>query len=191
MRIALYMGSFNPIHNGHLALAKHIVLSNEDDELWFVVSPNNPLKDQNELLDEHIRLEMTVLAIEQNNKLKVSDIEFGMPLPSYSIDTLRKLKNEFPQHTFVLLIGSDNALVFDKWKDHEQLLAEFEVLVYPRRGYDFEAVQSLYPTMRKLNTPYYDISSTQIRNAIRNQRPFEQYLPKFVAEFITENQLYL
>ncbi len=190
MRIALYFGSFNPLHNGHLALAQYIVQTHEADELWFVVSPKNPHKGQHELLDEHLRLEMTVLATQHQPALKVTDIEFAMPLPSYSIDTLRKLKNDFPQHTFALLIGSDNALVFDKWKDYQTLLAEFEVLVYPRRGYDFEAVKALYPTMRLLDTPYYDISSTQVRNAIRNGSSIKHLVPQAVETFIAENKLY-
>lgn len=191
MRVALYFGSFNPVHKGHISLAQFIVDTTDAEELWFVVSPNNPLKNQHDLLDEYIRLEMMVLATQHQPLFKVCDVEFTMPVPSYSIDTLRKLNTDFPQHSFVLLIGSDNALVFDRWKAYEQLLDAFEVWVYPRRGYDFEVVKSIYPSMRKLQSPFFDVSSTQIRNAIRNQKEISDLVPAVVAQFINENNLYL
>ena len=113
MNITIYSGSFNPVHNGHLALANYILEQNISDEVWFVISPCNPLKNQNELIDEYLRLDMVILAIKNQAGLKASDVEFTMPIPSYSIDTLNTLSTDFPTHTFSLLIGSDNALVFD------------------------------------------------------------------------------
>ena len=190
MNISIYAGSFNPIHTGHLKLAEYLIDHQFADEVWFVVSPCNPLKDQAELIDEFLRLDMVVLATEGNDKFKASDVEFTMPVPSYTIDTLRQLAALFPTHHFSLLIGSDNALVFNQWKDYTDILAEFPVMVYPRRGYDFSDVADKYPTMSLLNTPYYDISSTLIRNNILEMENIQHWLHPKVASYIQENQLY-
>jgi len=189
-KIGVYSGSFNPIHLGHIHLAQFIVENNFVDEVWFVVSPCNPLKNQSDLIDEYIRLEMVVLAIKDSAYFKASDVEFNMPIPSYSIDTLHELKLLYPNYEFSLLIGSDNALVFDKWKNYEQLLAEFSVLVYPRRGYEFSTVAHLYPTMQLLDSPFFDISSTQIRELVSNDKDTSEFLDARVLDFIEENELY-
>lgn len=190
MNIAIYSGSFNPIHTGHLKLAEYLTDHQLVDEVWFVVSPCNPLKEKAELIDEYFRLDMVMLAIKGNNKLKASDVEFTMSVPSYTIDTLRRLKTLFPEHHFTLLIGSDNALVFHQWKDSSQLLAEFPVLVYPRKGYDFSTVKEIYPTMKLLDTPYYNISSTEIRKNVLEMKDTEQWLHPMVTNYIQENKLY-
>jgi nicotinate-nucleotide adenylyltransferase len=190
MKIALYFGSFNPIHLGHQKLAELLIDNNIVDEVWFVVSPCNPLKNQSELLDEYIRLDMLMLAIQKQPRFKASDIEFVMPIPSYSIDTLYKLSSQFPDNQFQLVIGSDNALVFDQWKNYEELLNEYPVIVYPRVGYDFTNVASKYPQMQLLNTPYFDISSTQIREFIAQKKDVSQWLHPSVYQFIIENNLY-
>ncbi len=190
MHIAIYSGSFNPVHNGHTRLAEYLIKKNLADEVWFVVSPCNPLKNQIDLIDEYVRLEMLILAIGNNPSFKVSDIEFTMPIPSYSIDTLHELSAQYPEHQFSLIIGSDNALVFDKWKDYERLLSEYEVLVYPRRGYDFSEVAEKYPKMKLLDTPFYDISSTEIRQRIVTKKDVRQWLHPDVQKFILENNLY-
>jgi nicotinate-nucleotide adenylyltransferase len=189
-RIGIYSGSFNPIHLGHQKLAEYLIDNRIVDEVWFVVSPCNPLKDQSELLDEYIRLEMLLLAIKNQSKLKASDIEFIMPVPSYTIDTLHELTAQFTDNQFSLIIGSDNALVFDKWKSPEQIMDKYPVLVYPRLGYNFAEVAGLYPQMQLLNTPYFDISSTQIRESIAQKKDVSQWLHPSVYQFILENYIY-
>lgn len=191
IKVGLYFGSFNPVHNGHINLANYLIDRNKVDEVWFVVSPCNPLKQQAGLIDHAVRFEMLELAIAGNDRLKVSDIEFDMPVPSYTIDTLHLLSKTYPDVDFVLVIGSDNALVFDKWKDYQQILAEYAIWVYPRSGYDFDIVRDKYPEMRRLDTPYYDISSTEIRDRIAKNKDVSPYLPPMVYRYILENKLYL
>jgi len=189
-RIGIYSGSFNPIHLGHQKLAEYLVDNELVDEVWFVVSPCNPLKKQEEVIDEYIRLEMLLMAIRNQPRFKASDIEFTMPVPSYSIDTLHELTSQYPDFQFTLIIGSDNALVFDQWKDYKLLLDEYPVLVYPRHGYEFETVAGLYPQMQLLQSPYFDISSTQIREYIVQKKDVSQWLHPSVCQFISDNNLY-
>ena len=189
-KIGIYSGSFNPIHKGHTQLAAYLIEQKIVDEVWFVVSPCNPLKERSELLDEYIRLEMLVLALQQHPGMKASDIEFSMPIPSYSVDTLNYLVKEYPTVQFSLIIGSDNALIFDQWKEYQQILDHFPVLVYPRKGYGFETVADQYPAMQLLSTPYYDISSTQIRQLIQERQDLTPYLHPSVIQLIEENNFY-
>ena len=189
-RIGVYSGSFNPIHTGHLKLAEYLTDNQIVDEIWFIVSPCNPLKKQEEVIDEYIRLDMLMLAISHQKYFKASDIEFTMPVPSYSIDTLHELSSLYPDFQFFLIIGSDNALVFDQWKDYHQILNEYPVLVYPRHTYDFELVAGIYPQMQLLQSPFYDISSTQIRQSIIQKKDVSQWLHPFVYQFIMDNNLY-
>ena len=190
MHIGIYSGSFNPIHNGHIQLAEYLIENKIVEEVWFVVSPCNPLKNQNDLINEYLRLDMLILAIKDKNYFKASDIEFSMPIPSYSIDTLHQLTKQYPDNQFSLLIGSDNALVFNQWKNFEQLLSEYPILVYPRLGYNFSDVKSKYPQMQLLNTPYFNISSTQIRDSIAKKKDISAWLHPLVYDFILENNLY-
>ena len=190
MRIGIFSGSFNPVHLGHQKLAEYLIENQFVDEVWLVVSPCNPLKNQSELLDEYIRLDMLMLSIQQHPHFKACDVEFCMPIPSYSIDTLHVLLSQYPNYQFFLIIGSDNALVFDQWKDYPKILNEFSVLVYPRRGYDFTEVAEKYPQMHLLSTPLYDISSTQIRDYISQKKDVSNWLHPSVYQFIMENNLY-
>jgi len=189
-RIGIYSGSFNPIHLGHQKIAEHLIENQLVDEVWFVVSPCNPLKNQSDLIDEYVRLDMLMLAIQNHPGFKASDVEFTMPIPSYSIDTLHELESQFPDYQFVLIIGSDNALVFDQWKNPFQILKEFPVLVYPRRCYDFTEVADIYPQMQLLKTPFYDISSSLIREFIAQKKDVNSWLHPSVYQFIIDNNLY-
>lgn len=176
MKTALFFGSFNPIHAGHTSLATDLLTQNLADELWFIVSPNNPLKSSAELMDENIRLEMVELASKDIKQTKACDIEFTMPKPSYTIDTLNLLKSIYPEREFILLIGSDNAVIFDKWKNHQEILDNFQIIVYPRKGYDFKQVENKYPRMKLISTPYYEISSTYIRENFYNDPDISKWL---------------
>ncbi len=191
MKIAIYSGSFNPIHLGHTQLAEYLIDNNLVDEVWFIISPLNPLKSPASQLDEQLRLEMVNLAIEEQAAFKVSDIEFSMPIPSYTIDTLSKLSTQYPEHQFILIIGSDNAVVFDQWKAYEDILMHYPVMVYPRRNYDLEYVAKKFPEMELLESPYFDISSTQIREIIKNKQDASEWLHKDVLQFIQTHKLYL
>ena len=189
-QIGIYSGSFNPIHLGHTQLAKHLLEQKIVDEVWFIVSPCNPLKERSELVDEYIRLEMLVLAIQHHPQMKASDLEFSMPIPSYSIDTLNVLRLQYPEYQFSLIIGSDNAIVFDQWKDYHQILEDYPILVYPRLDFDFQAVANKYPRMKLLSTPYYNVSSTQIRQLIQERKDLSPYLDSSVIQLIEENNFY-
>ena len=189
--VGLYFGSFNPVHLGHFQLAEYLTDNSLVDEVWLVVSPCNPLKKQTDLLDEHIRLQMVELSIAHNPRLKVSDVEFDLPVPSYTVDTLRFLSFNYPQHDFSLLIGSDNALLFDRWRDFRVILENYRVFVYPRRGYDFNSVAHIYPQMQLLSTPYYDISSSEIRHSIAQKKDVSQWLHPDVLKFTKEKELYI
>ncbi|MDD2284174.1 MAG: nicotinate (nicotinamide) nucleotide adenylyltransferase [Paludibacter sp.] len=191
MKIAIYSGSFNPIHLGHQKLAEYLIDKQLVDEVWFVVSPCNPLKSPKSQLDEYIRLDMVVAAISENPHLKASDVEFTMPIPSYTIDTLHQLTKLYPEHDFALMIGSDNAVIFNQWKNYREILDSYPVYVYPRNGYDFSTAEALYPQMQLLDTPYYDISSTKIREMIQKGEDVSGWLSAEVMEYIRENCLYL
>lgn len=190
MNIALFFGSFNPVHIGHTKLGEYLIENKLADEVWYVVSPCNPLKNQSDLIDEYLRLDMLYYAIKEKPGFKACDIEFTMPIPSYTIDTLHKLSADLPEHHFTLMIGSDNALVFDQWKNYAELLQKYDILVYPRNGYEFSKVADLYPQMRLINTPIYDISSTEIRDSIAQKKDITNWLHPSVFEFIIENELY-
>lgn len=190
MQIAIFSGSFNPIHLGHQKLAEYLLDKNFVDEVWFVVSPLNPLKDQVQQFDKRVRMDMVLAAVGNNNRMRVSDVEFAMPVPSYTIDTLKKLTELYPQHQFSLMIGSDNAVIFDQWKDYRQILDTYPVWVYPRKGYDFSIVASQYSQMQLLDTPLYDISSTQIREMLRKGEDVSAWLHPEVMEYIEEKRVY-
>jgi len=187
MRIGLYFGSFNPIHNGHIGLANYL-LTNDLEEVWLIVSPQNPLKKATDLLDDQLRLEMAHLAIQNTSDIRVSDVEFGLPKPSYTIHTLDYLSTQYPEHEFVLLIGADNVAIFDKWKDYEVILSHFNILVYPRDGFPFTSDK--FPQMRFVNAPLFDISSTDIRQRLQKGEDCSKLMPEEVLNFINIHHLY-
>ena len=189
--IGLFFGSFNPIHLGHTNLAEYIFRFSGVDEIWFVVSPKNPLKEQNELIDEHLRLKMVNLATVDKDYLQVSDVEFNMPVPSYTVNTLKVLSEKYPEDDFILLIGSDNMQIFDQWKDYQSILEDYSVVVYPREGYPYEDYEEIYPEMQILEeAPLFEISSTEIRQMIAEKKDASQWLHPDVNQFILENGLY-
>ena len=168
MNIGLYFGSFNPIHIGHLIIGNHIANSTEVDEVWFVVSPQNPLKESASLLNEQHRFSLVKIAVEDETKLKASNVEFSMPKPSYTIDTLIYLSEKYKQHTFTLIIGSDSFLNFEKWKNYNQIILNYNILIYPRPGFDVK--RKLPETIKVIDAPLLEISSTQIRKYIKEKK---------------------
>lgn len=190
MKIAIYPGSFNPVHTGHVRLARALLDMEVAEELWMLVSPHNPLKINTELIDEHHRLAMAKLAIAGEKGMVVSDYEFSLPRPSYSIDTLSGIVSAYPGHQFLLLIGSDNAQVFDQWKDYPEILKLVDVYVYPRTGYPVADALRRFPGMKGLETKVYDISSTQLRSLLKSGQSTGEWLHPDVAAYIAANELY-
>lgn len=189
-QVGIFSGSFNPIHIGHLILANYMLEFTYLDEVWFVVSPHNPLKETKSLLSDDIRLEMTRLAVMDFDDMIVSDVEFDMPEPSYTIDTLTKLKTENPRLEFTLLIGGDNWTKFYRWKDHERLVKEFKILIYPRREEDVRIDSEHTENVQLVEAPIVEISSTFIRESIRAGKDVRAFLPNRVYDYIVSNKLY-
>ena len=186
MNIGLYFGSFNPIHTGHLLIASHVADSSLVEKIWFVVSPQNPLKPSNSLLNEYDRLHMVNLAIEDDDRFKASDVEFKLPKPSYTIDTLTHLKEKYPQHNFSIIMGSDSYSNLHNWKNHELLKKNYPILVYNRPDFIVEASA----TVHILKAPLLEISSTIIRKAIQQKRGIRYMLPDSVRKEIEKTGYY-
>lgn len=185
----LFFGSFNPIHIGHLVIANYMATYTDLKEVWFVVSPHNPLKQKSGLADMYDRLEMARLATENASHLKVSDIEFKLPQPSYTIDTLTHLKEKYPEKEFALIMGADNLASFKKWKNYELLLENHKLFVYPRPGIDLAEWEN-HPSVVITETPQMDISSTFIRNAIKQEKSIQFLVPDAVIDFMDKKSLY-
>ncbi|GAB6119190.1 nicotinate (nicotinamide) nucleotide adenylyltransferase [Dysgonomonas termitidis] len=190
MNIGIFSGSFNPIHIGHLILANYIVEFTEIEEVWFLVSPQNPLKSENELSDEHIRLEMTELALAKYTKLKASDFEFSMPTPSYTVNTLDALRNEYPGYNFTLIIGADNWNVFESWREYDKILENYKIRVYPRLGHRITIPTKLRDKVEALDSPIIEISSTFIRDSIAEGKDVRAFLPDDIYDYILNKGLY-
>ncbi|NDW17957.1 nicotinate-nucleotide adenylyltransferase [Dysgonomonas sp. 216] len=189
MNIGIFSGSFNPIHIGHLILANYISEFTDIDEVWFLVSPQNPLKNDN-LEDEQIRLEMVNLALSGYPKLKACDFEFSLPRPSYTVNTLDALKKKYTEHKFSLIIGADNWKNFELWKDYKTILNNFDIYIYPRLLFDIEASDILKDNITILDSPIIEISSTFIRNSIKDKKNVKAFLSEKVYEYISKNNLY-
>ncbi len=189
-KIGLFFGSFNPIHIGHLIIANTMLENTDLHEVWFVVSPHNPLKKKSTLLHEFDRMYMVERAISDNYRMRSIDIEFHMPRPSYTIDTLTYMVERWPDKHFVLIIGEDNLPHFHKWKNYEQILANFELYVYPRPGITDNAQIKNHPNIRMVDSPLLDISATFIRNLIRNEKSAKYLLPPEVEDYIRTRGFY-
>lgn len=179
IRTGIYGGSFNPIHNGHLAIAREIRRRAALDEVWLMVSPQNPLKQVSDLLPDEQRLDMTRRAVEGEEGLVACDFEFHLPRPSYTWHTLTALSRDFPNREFVLLIGADNWAVFDRWYRGEDIVRQYEVVIYPREGSPVDA-GTLPPNVRLVETPLHDVSSTQVRQLIREGRDISPLVPESI-----------
>jgi nicotinate-nucleotide adenylyltransferase len=189
MKIGLFFGSFNPIHIGHLAIANYIKEFSDLDELWLIVSPQNPLKKKKTLLDEYERLKMVELALSNQDKIKASDIEFRLPKPSFTIDTLTYLNEKFPKNEFAIILGTDNFESFHKWKNNEEILKQYKLYVYPRPGYDLGDYKN-HPSIKQIDAPIMEISSSFIRKSIQEGKDIRYFLPEKVYQYINEMFFY-
>jgi nicotinate-nucleotide adenylyltransferase len=188
MKVGLYFGSFNPVHVGHLIIANYIANSTELEQVWFVVSPQNPFKPSSSLLNEYDRLNMVNIAIEGENKLRASSVEFKLPKPSYTIDTLTYLHEKYPQHEFSIIMGSDGFQNLDKWKNYELLVKNYTFYIYKRPGFEIE--KTFGARINQLNAPLLEISSTHIRNLIKEKRSIRYMVPDNVLKEIESNNYY-
>jgi nicotinate-nucleotide adenylyltransferase len=191
MKIGLYFGTFNPIHIGHLIIANHLAEYSGLDQIWMVVTPHNPFKNKQTLLDDYQRLQLVFLATEDYPKIKPSDIEFKLPQPNYTVNTLAHLQEKFPQHIFSLIMGEDNLKSLHKWKNHEIILQNHEIYVYPRISQEEDNLTfKNNPKIHIIDAPVVEISSTFIRENIKKKKNVQPLLPSKVWEYIDHNNLY-
>jgi nicotinate-nucleotide adenylyltransferase len=190
MKVGLFFGSFNPIHVGHLIIANTMATATDLEQVWFVVSPQNPFKKTKSLLHEFDRFDMVERAIADNALLKATDAEFHMPRPSYTIDTLVRLQEKYPQHTFRLIMGEDNLVQFPNWKNHEKILEYFGLYVYPRPHSAPHAFGD-HPAVRFVPAPLLDISATYLRECIRQGRSIRYLVPEGVEDMILRKKFFL
>ncbi|GAA4801064.1 nicotinate (nicotinamide) nucleotide adenylyltransferase [Litoribaculum gwangyangense] len=191
MKVGLYFGSFNPIHVGHLVIANHMAEYSDLDQVWFVVTPHNPFKKKNSLLDDYQRLEMVYRATKDYTKLKPSDIEFKLPQPNYTINTLAYLQDKYANFEFALIMGEDNLKSFHKWKNYDVILENHHVYVYPRiSGNHIETQFDNHTKIHHIDAPVMELSSTFIRKAIKAGKNVKPMLPEFVWEYLDEMNFY-
>jgi nicotinate-nucleotide adenylyltransferase len=191
-KIGLFFGSFNPIHIGHLILANYILENSDMDELWFVVSPQNPFKEKKSLLKDHNRLDMVQLAVKNYPKMRASNVEFSLPQPSYTIDTLTYLHEKYPDHSFSLIMGEDNLGSLHKWKNFENLIKNHHIIVYPRM-FEGEKKVSEYlqhENISLIEAPVIELSATEIRNMIKDGKNVRPMLPPEVFEYLDGSSFY-
>ena len=188
-QVGLFFGSFNPIHIGHMIIADHVALHSEVEEIWFVVSPQNPLKQEGQLLNESQRLQMVRLAIADDARFRASDIEFQLEKPSYTIKTLQELTREYPDVAFTLILGGDNLASFTKWKDYQEILKNFPIILYDRPDFD-ASVMAEKGRITQMDAPLMNISSTLIRTRIENGLDVKYLMPYEAWRYLDEMNLY-
>lgn len=189
MKIGLYFGSFNPIHTGHLIIAEHVLNYSDIERVWFVISPQNPLKPSNTLLGEYDRLHLVNLAIQNSNRLKAVDVEFRLPKPSYTITTLAYLTEKYPEDEFTVILGSDSFNNLPKWRNYERLIMDYSFLIYLRPGYPVDMIRPGVKA-KVLAAPMLDISASFIRNNIASDKSIRFLVPDDVNEYIKSNNYY-
>ena len=180
-KVALYFGSFNPIHNGHIGLGEYLLEHADVDELWYVVSPQNPLKKRADLGNDELRYRLAGEATKGNERMGVCDVEFDLPKPSYTVNTLRMLSEKYPDCQFSLLIGADNYQIFDKWYCYEEILRDYTIYVYPREGVEVDMAK--FPQMKWLDAPLYPISSTMVRERLARGESVEDLVPFKIMDY--------
>lgn len=187
IRTALFGGTFDPLHNGHLAIAKSVLEQGLADEVWLLVTPCNPWKKDNNLLDDQLRYDMVAQAVKDMEGIHASDFEFKLDKPSYTANTLRRISADYPDRKFILTIGADNWVKFHNWREADFIRANYDIIVYPRQGYEPD---TLPDGVTYLNCPLINISSTQIRQMVKDGTPINDYVPASVARTIENLQLY-
>ena len=190
MTIGIFGGSYNPIHVGQAMLASYLSQYTTIDEVWLMVSPQNPLKEPMDVAMDKHRLNMSRIVTARTTCLKVSEFEFSLPRPSYTIDTLRALREHYPRHSFKLIIGADNWAQFSRWRDSDSIISEFGVIVYPRRGYVLDTATKPDNVEFALDAPMVEVSSTFIREGLKQGKEMEYFLDHDVLEYIYDHNLY-
>lgn len=188
MKIGLYFGSFNPIHHGHLIVANYLLNETDIEKVWLVVSPQNPFKQEHSLLNEYHRLHLATLATEHDTRIKASDVEFSLPRPSYTIDTLVYLKEKYPQHEFCIIMGADSFQNLHRWKNYSALVRDHDIYVYPRAG--FTGGQHTIDRAHLVEAPLLQLSATYIRQCIASGKSVRYMLPDAVIEEIERGGYY-
>lgn len=188
MKVGLYFGSFNPIHVGHLIIANHILNESELEMIWFIISPLNPFKDTQNLMHEYDRLHLVKKAIEDDPRLKASDIEFSLPKPSYTVHTLTYLKERYPENSFFIIMGSDGFQNLDKWKNYEVIIKDYPIIIYKRPGFDVN--NKLNANITIMKAPLLEISSTHIRGLIRAGKSIKYLVPSSIEEEILSSAFF-
>lgn len=189
--IGLYFGTFNPIHIGHLAIANYLIENSDLDQIWMVVTPHNPHKKKKTLLDDYQRLHMVHLATDDYDKIKASNIEFGLPQPNYTVNTLAHLSEKYPDKEFTLIMGEDNLKSLHKWKNYQVLLEDYSIIVYPRvSSGDVPEQFAAHPKITRIDAPIMEISSTMIRNGIKEGKDLRYFMHHQVQEYVEEMHFY-
>jgi len=187
IRTALFGGTFNPLHNGHLAIVQSVLNQGLADEVWMLITPCNPWKKDQELPDDRLRYDMVAAAVKDMEHVFASDYEFNLPKPSYTANTLRHISADFPEREFILTIGADNWVKFHNWRESNYILGNYSIIVYPRKGFE---IDTLPKGVTLLNCPLMDISSTEIRQMVKDRTPIDKFVPASVAKTIADIHLY-
>lgn len=190
MKVGLFFGSFNPVHVGHLIIANHLISNSDLDKLWMVISPQNPLKEKASLAKDYDRLHLMNLALEEDPRIKATDIEFYLPKPSYTIDTMTYLHERYPQHEFVLIMGGDNIATLHKWKNYQLLLSNYKIYVYERPGYEMGELIDHENVEIVKDTPMLDISASFIRKCIKEGKSIRYMVPDVVFNYLDGSNMY-